>query len=85
MNSHILSKTPDNLQIPLHRGTKTGHWYVAVATNTETQKQDTDEKQFAEIVEKTRQATKQINSQMNQSVQNVEKETWQEVTTVKSK
>ena len=65
----MLSISPDNHQIPLYASTKTGPWYVINATNTDTQKQDADEKKFAEIVEKkTTQVTKQINAQMNLSV-----------------
>ena len=42
--------------------------------------------QFAEITEKmTTQVTKQIGARMNLSVLTVEKDTWQEVTTVKLK
>ena len=69
----------DNPQIPLYTSTKTDPWYVIIATNKGTQKQDADKKQFAESVEKkTTQVTKLINTQMNLSVQTVEKYKWQE-------
>ena len=68
-NNHILYISPNNHQIPLYTSTKTGQWYAIDATNADTQKQDADEKKFAEIVEKkTTQVTKQINAQMNLSV-----------------
>ena len=75
---------PEQLWIPLYTSTKTGPWYVIIATNMDTQKQDVDEKEYAKIAEKmTTQVTKQIDSQMNLSVQTVEKDIWQEVKTVK--
>ena len=56
-------------QVPLYTSTKTGPWCTISATNTDTQKQDADEKKFAETVEKkTTQVKKQINVQMNLSV-----------------
>ena len=56
------------------------------ATNTDTQKQVADEKEFAEIAEKTTtQATKQMKTQINLSVQTLEKHNWHEVTPVKLK
>ena len=52
----------------------------------ESQKQDEDEKGFAEIAEKmTTQVTKLLFAQTNLSMQTVEKRTWQEVTTEKLK
>ena len=60
--------------------------YVITATTTDTQKQDADEKEVAEFVEKmTTQVTKLINAQMNLSMQTVEKDAWQEVPTMKLK
>ena len=51
---------------------------------TDTQKQNVDEKGFGEIEEKmTTHVTKQINVQVNLSVQTDEKGTLQEVTAVK--
>ena len=77
---------PVKNQIPLCTRTEIGPWYVIIAINADTQKQDADEKEFAEIGEKmTTQSTKQINAQRNLSVQIVEKDTWQGVTTVKMK
>ena len=85
-NSHIVSTSPDNYQIPLCWSTKTDVWYVIIATNTDTQKQDADEKEFAEIAKKTTtQVTKLINAQMNLSVKTVEKDTRQEIITSKLK
>ena len=75
-----------NHQILWYTSTKTGPWYDINTTNTDTQKQDADEKKFAEIAtKKTTQVTKQIDAQMNLSVLTVEKDTWQEVITVKLK
>ena len=54
-------------------------------TNADTHKQDADEKEVAEIAEKTTQVTKQLNAQNNVSVHTMKKDTWQEVTTVKFK
>ena len=72
--------------MPLYKSTKTGPRYVTIATDMETQKQYADEKQFAENAEKrTTQVTNLINAWMNLCVQNVEKNTWQEETTVKMK
>ena len=51
-------------------------WYAKVATNTDAQKQDADEKGFVT------QVTKLITAQMNLGVQTVE-DTWQELTIVK--
>ena len=52
----------------------------------DTQKQDDDEKMFAEIVvKKTTQVTERVYAQMSLSVQTAEKDTWQEVTTAKLK
>ena len=68
-NSHTLSISPDNDQIPLYTSIKTHPWCIMSATNVDIQKQDADEKQFVEILEKkTTQMTKQINAQMNLSV-----------------
>ena len=62
-NIHILSIFPDNHHLQLYTSTKTGPLYVIIATNTDTQKQDVDQKQFAEIAEKmTTQVTKQTKS-----------------------
>ena len=70
--------SPGSHLIPLYTSTKTGPWYVTIASVTDTQKQDAYEMQFAENTEKkTIQVTKQINSQRNLSVQTVLKNTWQ--------
>ena len=83
---NIIIQSSDNPQIPLYTSTKTNTRYVIIATNTDTQKQDSDEKDFAENAENMiTQVTKLINAQMNLSVQTVEKDTSQEVTTVKLK
>ena len=61
----------------MYTNTRTDPWYVIFATNTDTQKQDADVKEFAEIAEKTTtQVTKLISAQMNVSVQAVEKDIW---------
>ena len=74
----------DNPQISLYTCIKTGPQYVINATNTDTHKQDADEKNFAEIAEKkTTQVTKQIIAKINQGVLTVENDIWKEVTTVK--
>ena len=53
---------------------------------SDTEKQDADEKELAKFAEKMiTQMTKLKNSQMNLSVQAVEKDTWQELTTVNLK
>ena len=68
---------PVNLQTPLYTSVKTGPWYVIIATDIDKQKQDADEKEFVEIVEKFNiKVTEQINSQINLSVQTVENDTW---------
>ena len=73
----------DNHQITLYSSTKTDPWYFIIATNTNTQKQDSDEEEFAEIAEEmTKQVTNLINAQMNLRVKTVDKDTRQEVTTV---
>ena len=85
-NNHIIYISPENHQIPLHTSTKTVPWYVIVNTKKDTQKHDADEKEFAEIAEMmTTQVTKLINAPTNLSVQTVEKDTWQEVMTMKWK
>ena len=62
----------------------TDPWCVIFATNTDAQKQDADVKEFTKIAKKmTIDVTKLINYQMNQSMQTVEKNTWQGVITVK--
>ena len=67
---------PDNHQKPRYTSAKTGPWYVIIATNTDTQEQDADEKQFAENAEKTKtHVTKQINTRTYLSVKAVEKDT----------
>ena len=72
--------------MPLYTSNKTDPWYFIIAIYTDTQKQDADEKEFAEIAEKMiTQVTKLINAQINLSEQTVEKDTWQDVTTVKLK
>ena len=72
--------------MPLCKSTKTGPWFVTIATDMETQKQYADEKEFAENAEKrTTQVTNLINARMNLSVQTVAKNTWQEETTLKMK
>ena len=83
-NSHIPSISSDNYQILWYTSTKTSPWYVIKATNTDTQKQDADENTFVKTAAmKTTQLTKQLDAQMNLSTETVEKDTWQEVTTVK--
>ena len=57
-----------------------------IATNTDTQTQDADEKELVKIAEKmTTLLPKQTNVQMNLSVQIMEKDTWQEVTSRETK
>ena len=70
----------------MYTSTKTDPCFVIITTNTDILKQDADEKEFADVAEKmTTQMTKLINVQMNPNVQTVEKDTWQEVMTVKFK
>ena len=47
----------------MYTSTKTGPWYVLIVANPDTQKDDAEEKEFAEIAEKmTTQVTKLINA-----------------------
>ena len=80
----MISKSPENHQIPVYTSIKTDPGYLINATNTDTQKLDADKKEFLEIAKKmTTKVTKLINAQMNLSVQTVEKNTWQGVRHVK--